>query len=83
MALARIGGLESLVTGVSLALRLCLGETGGEMEFLLALALLLVVRDPKLAESGLDNTSGISPLGMASMKHTTCAPCDSADVLAE
>lgn len=71
MAFARIGGLDSLITGASLALRLCFGEMGGETEFLLDLALLLIVRDPKFAESGLERTSGISPLGMASIDRTT------------
>lgn len=76
MALGRIGGLESLITGASLALRLCLGETGGETEFLLDLVLLLRVHGPKLAESGLERTSGIRPLGMVFINRTTCAPTE-------
>lgn len=50
------GGLDSLIVGViSLAVRLCLGETGGEEEVL----------EPKLAtESGLFNMSGMRPWGM-------------------
>lgn len=67
MAFGRTGGVESLITGASLALRLCFGEMGGETEFRLDLVLLLRIRDPKFAESGLERTSGIRPLGMASV----------------
>lgn len=66
MAFGRTGGLDSLITGTSLALRLCFGEMGGEREFLWDLALLSIGRDPKFAELGLERTSGIRPLGMAS-----------------
>lgn len=70
MAFVRMGGLESLIIGASLAWRLCFGEMGGETELLLLDLLLvlplLVIRDPKFADSGLERTSGIKPLGMIS-----------------
>lgn len=78
-----MGGLESLISGASLAWRLCLGEMGGEMEFLLDLVLPLMIRDPKFAESGLERTSGIKPLGMAYMDCTILGLRNSVDVLAE
>lgn len=83
MAFARMGGLESLITGASLALRLCLGEMGGETEFLLDLVLPLMIRDPKLAESGLESTSGIKPFGMASVDRTMLVLRDSVGTLVE